>query len=327
MAILNIVPYENDLNFGYVVQPADWNGSFDNITNYINAVLVPSVNTLISAANLAGLAQCRLSVSSTLPIADAAGVSTIYLLPYNGNIISTYDGVSAWSERTIPNAGVSLTLSALTFPANYDIFVSFNGTNLVLEALQWTNDTTPASRQTVGGITLKGSDGTRRLVGTIRTVSATTTSDVIGSRWVSNAQNPVPRSLQALDTTASWATVSTSYQPMNASSTDGVGRFSFVSTFPVMPFLAINWSVLKNNNAGAETLLGTGIDSTTVATTEAAFQVPTANYQSTFTTTTLISGLTGYHYVQRLQAVNLGTGTYLGGAGGLDGQMIGLILN
>jgi hypothetical protein len=311
MSIPVITPYEGDLSAGYVVQPADWNGSFDNIINYINTTLVTSINTLQAANSAAGYAQCRLTLSSTLPVADASAASTIYLLPYQGNFLSTYDGSSIWTPRMLTS--LSYSLSGLTFPANYDLFCFWNGSALALDTpLQWTNDTTPVARQSVNGVLCKGSDSTRRWMGSFRALSATTTNDSTSSRWLSNAQNQVVRPLFAQDTTSTWTATATSPQAANGNTTDGVGRVSFLQGNAAFPVQISAYQNCGNSFSDVGSYFAIGYDSTTVGVAGGAYYQMTGGGYGVVACAYVANLPLGYHYVQRLQWVNADTGTYYG---------------
>jgi hypothetical protein len=95
VAISNIVPYEGDLGLGYVIQPADWNGSFDNITNYINTTLVPTINGLLGSVS-------GLPAGSITAWFGTSNVPAGWAL-CNGQSTTWLTGPNAGSGVTVPN--------------------------------------------------------------------------------------------------------------------------------------------------------------------------------------------------------------------------------
>lgn len=116
MSVPNIVPYEADLSFGYVVQPADWNGSFDNITNYINSTLVPAINSL--NASVQGV-----PAGSIVPWWNTGSVPAGWAL-CNGQTTTWLTGPQQGNSVTLPNLigmviqGSDITGGASTANAN-----------------------------------------------------------------------------------------------------------------------------------------------------------------------------------------------------------------
>lgn len=322
-------------------QSAQVNADFDTLYNWSNGNIT-DVNIAAGAGiqisklgSLAFVNQGRLSGSSSLPVGDVGSTSNLYLLPYFGELISIYDGVSTWVPRNIPGGGVSVALSGLIFPANYDVFVYWNGSNLVLDTpLQWTNDTTPVARAFPNGIVTKGTDTTRRLVGSFRALNATTTLDTSASRWISNSANQVFRSLQASDSTSSWtqATVNT-VRAANSNTTDGTGRFSFVScgTVATQPLIA-SWRACGTHTVVGDLLhSGIALDSTTSFDAISSMGVA-SGMTGVMGGSYIYTTPTGYHYIQRTEATNAATATWygvLGALGGTQGQngLVAMVYN
>lgn len=134
----------------------------------------------------------RLTVSSGVPVPTTdISTSTIYYTPYNGNIISLYDGTS-WTANTFTER--TLALGTLVSGKNYDVFMYNNSGTLTLESLVWTSDTARATALVLtDGVYLKTGALTRRYLGTFRTTSTTTTADSLNNRLVWNVNNQVER--------------------------------------------------------------------------------------------------------------------------------------
>jgi len=134
----------------------------------------------------------RLTVSSGVPVPTTdISTSTIYYTPYNGNVISLYDGTS-WAAYTFTER--TLALGTLVSGKNYDVFMYNNAGTLTLESLVWTSDTARATALVLtDGVYLKTGALTRRYLGTFRTTSTTTTADSVNNRLVWNVNNQVER--------------------------------------------------------------------------------------------------------------------------------------
>ena len=147
--------------------------------------------------SMGGLNQLRLSVSPTdaVPTSDVAAASTLYLLPYTGNLISL---ISTSLNQAVPYplSSSSLALTGLTTDTVYDVFGYLtNQANplagaIGLELLAWASATVRAVGLTrgpsYGNMWVKSGDNSRRYLGTIRARSATT----ISWRTAGNDANP-----------------------------------------------------------------------------------------------------------------------------------------
>lgn len=108
----------------------------------------------------------RLSLTTATPVTttDVTNASIIYAVPYNGNNISLYDGVS-WDSYSSSQFGLSL--GTLVNKKLYDVFCYANSDVPTLEFLAWTNDTTRATALTYqDGVFVKTGQTTRRYLGT-----------------------------------------------------------------------------------------------------------------------------------------------------------------
>lgn len=167
----------------------------------------------------------RLSISGSDPLAQSATpVATIYLLPYGGNVSVQQDGSGNWVPYQIPDAGISLDVSALSVDTNYDIFEYASGGAIVLEAVAWASNTARATALTAqDGVYLKSGATTRKYRGTIRTISSTGTKAIDSSEspakgYVWNFFNRRPRRLRYSDATASWNYTTAAWRASNGNS-------------------------------------------------------------------------------------------------------------
>jgi hypothetical protein len=165
----------------------------------------------------------RLTLSSFLPIPslDVASGSTLYWTPYSGGMIAIWDG-TAW--RTRLSDEVSLALSGMTSGKNYDVYAYWTGSALALElGPAWSTDTARSDsffRQ--DGVYLRGTNHTRRYVGTIRATGATTTQDSKAKRFVWNHYNRVPRKLYAAGADTTWTYNATTIRQANSNTANKV---------------------------------------------------------------------------------------------------------
>ena len=173
---------------------------------------IQSVLSTLAAGTRTMSGRLTLTTGVAITTSDVSGASTIYFTPYNGNLISIYDGTS-WIAYTFSE--LSLALSGLTSGKLYDVYVYRNsGTTKIDLSPAWTNDTTRSSATTIlngivvnnaqftgviTGDTVAANRGT--LVGTIRTTGTTTTADTVTQRLVCNELNPVPKHLYRYDAT------------------------------------------------------------------------------------------------------------------------------
>ena len=160
--------------------------------------------------------NARLTLSATLPITTTSldNQTTLYLLPFKGNVIDLYDGSGAWDAFELGAGGININNGGLAVDENYDVFV-YDDSGLTLELLVWTDDTNRATALALqDGIYVKTGATARRYVGTIRTVNDAATAkfgdttggiDTVAERFVWNYYNQVHRIMRVGDSTDDWA--------------------------------------------------------------------------------------------------------------------------
>lgn len=140
----------------------------------------------------------RLSVQSgvAVPAGDKEAKQVLYYPQVEHPFCHLRDTVNGrWLLYEYPD-DLSYTLTSLNAGYNRDVFLYPNAGVPALElSADWTNDTTRSEAlTTIDGFRVKNSDHSRLLVGTIRSVTSTTTCDVaglatsmtIGRRFVAN---------------------------------------------------------------------------------------------------------------------------------------------
>lgn len=147
--------------------------------------------------------EFRLTPTSGAPVAGTAtAVTTVYMTPFVGNLISLYNG-STWD--TISSSEISIAVPATT-NTMYDVFCYNNNGTATLELTAWTNDTTRATNLVAqDGVLCKTGALTRRWIGCIRTTSVSgQTEDSPSNRLVYNFYNQRQRPVQNTLADASW---------------------------------------------------------------------------------------------------------------------------
>lgn len=139
----------------------------------------------------------RISVVSGVPVSsgDLTARTTLFLVPYNGDSISLYDGTN-WGLFSISGTAVSLSTAAIASGSIYDIYCYNNAGIPALELSNpWTGGITSRADaiQFVNGIPLKSGTLTRRFVGTVWGRNSGTIDDGRQYRGVWNWDNRVTR--------------------------------------------------------------------------------------------------------------------------------------
>ena len=261
--------------------------------------------------------QARLSLETGVPIStsDQLAKTTLYLTPFEGNLVTLWDG-SNWNPYYLPG-DISLSLSGLTANTVRDAWLYDNSGTLTLSSDAWTNDTTPAvSLVDQNGFKLKSGDTGKLLLGAIRIGNTTGQCDDGDlHRYVWNFFNRRPRRLRVIDTTDSLAySTATFRQWLN----NTANRVEFVTRIAqdnlYLKFLA-NAQVVS----GAAAIAGIGLDSTTVSSTALAgylLNASASNVAGQLIAEYQDVPAIGYHYLQCLEKGNgSGTTTWFGDAG------------
>lgn len=299
----------------------------DDLIYWVDDPAGTPVSNKASANRVGGLlsrAVCngRLTTESGVPVStsDRTAQGTIYFTPYNGNLLTVYDG-TRWKLYTFSELSLALTA---TSGKNYDVFVYDNAGTLTLElSAAWTDDTTRADALTLqDGIYVKSGATTRRWLGTIRASAANQTTDAADIRLVSNYYNAVPRPWSLIDTTDSWTYNSTTLRQAN-----GVSGLSnclqgvFCSTDRAVDMLL---QIVANFPASAVQggIVGIGVDSVSAITQNSYLANGAQALGLTFVARYTAVSLLGFHYYAWLEQCTTTNGaiTFYGdNAGGTDG--------
>ncbi len=180
--------------------------------------------------------QGRLTLTTAKPYSEPSGVGTLYFTPYNGNQIALYDG-TCWVMYQFSE--VSYSGAALNANSMYDIFAYASGGAVALELLQWTNSTTRVALGTQNGVYVRGSDSTRRFIGTVKTSSGTSFYQNASWQLLSNACNPKCIKVYRSQTAGPWSNSATTWTTSNIASSYTTHVYSLAGTFMNLKYMGI----------------------------------------------------------------------------------------
>jgi len=280
---------------------------------------LPDVNTSIAGGIL------TVSNTELIPTTNVVAASTLYYKPYLSGQIAIYDG-SAWNLRTF--TFTSLALTGLTADKNYDVFINWNGSAIVITlGAAWTSDTLRAEALDIrDGVVVKTGNHTKRWVGTIRASSATTTEDTLLKRFVWNAYNGAIRKFKVTESTANWTDNTSGWRAARNQATNAV---EYV-TGDASSFLNMQTFSLCSSSGPNAAASGVGIDSTTVNSADVFGGVAVTS--GLLPVTSAYAGYPGlgYHKITWLERSDGSTVTYYGihsDASGFQSGMTGEIFS
>jgi len=256
---------------GTIVTPASTLAGLTAGTRYFYGSLSSTTGafyTSVANAN-ANASKVDLTASVTQQIIPS-GISqtSINFSPYNGSQISLYDGSSAWT--TLSFVETNLALGTLTSALPYDVFAYNNSGVVALELLAWTSDTARATAIVLqNGVWVKSGATTRRLLGTLRTDSTTTTiqdlggiASQIGGKWfVQNVYHQFSVNLIVWDGTDNYAYNLATIRQANGAT--GM-KIEVIATLPYNDILADILAIVRTSTTSTVAMNGWGINSTTV---------------------------------------------------------------
>lgn len=203
--------------------------------------------------------RCTLTSGTAVTTTDVTAATTIYFTPHKGNRIALHDGSATWNMRSFSQLSLAVPATTNTM---YDLFVDDTGGTPALEAVAWTNDTTRATALTTqDGVYVQTSDTDSRYVCSFRTTGvAGQTEDSRVNRYVWNYYNRVPRLLERLESTASWAYTTATIRQANGAAANQVAIVVGVAEDPFYLSLMVT---SENNTADIARRAGIGEGSTT----------------------------------------------------------------
>ncbi len=248
---------------------ASTNGTIQSGAPTINALvlgqadtttsLVIPAPTTISPDFLCG----RLSLTSGTPIttADVTAATTVFYEPDGCNQIALWQSGSTWSTRLFAQISIAVPATTNTL---YDVWVFDNAGAPTLELSAWASTSVRVTSLGLqDGRVVKGTDSTRRYVGTFATTGVSgQTEDSITNRLVSNYAHKVRRQLLRLETTANWNYTTATVRQANNSTANQVQ--SVVGFAGALVDLRVQANVSNATGAGTVKMaVCVGVDSTT----------------------------------------------------------------
>lgn len=209
----------------------------------------------------------RLTLTTATPLTTGdVTASTLYLTPFRHAQIVLFNG-TRWEGFT--TGEISLA-GPLTANKVYDVFAYYQAAtdSVRLEtSTAWTNDTTRADAVVrLDGVFVKGSDPTRRLVGTVRTNGAGSFVDTTLNRWVWNANNRLDRPLFRTDPATTWLYSGSAWRAANNNSANVV---SYVDGAGEEVVTATAVGGTRSNDASPRVgYFGIGLDSSTAVASQ-----------------------------------------------------------
>jgi len=277
--------------------------------------------------------QGRLTLTSNTPVmsADATAQTTIYYTPYQGGLVSIFDGVR-WNPTPFSQLSYALNSTAHASGALYDVGVyNASGTPALCTAPAWTNSTVrSAPISQVNGLWVNTSNLTCNLSG------GTTTTSIAAGQWtylgtfyataagqtgmamnaaaanggsnaflaLYNAYNRVQTHGRSGETAGPYSTSSSTRSPLNASTSN---RVTVIDGLGQSDVRASAYAHAYSASGGAQPAIGICQNSTNctpfsnVLTSGGALVSVTAVEQ--------FSAVRGLSYYQIVQASNNNTGT------------------
>lgn len=259
----------------------------------------------------------RLTTESGVPVSttDQTSKSTLYYTPMIGDSVPLYDATEAdFIDRQL-SAEISYSLTGLAANLNFDVFLNWSGSAIVISLEQWASATARNIALTTSrGVRVKSGALTHRYVGTIRTATSNATEDSRAKRFVWNYNNRRRRDLYIENTATNWTYSTNAWRSANNDNTlrvecvVGLDEDTIEGSFEAQGF----------SSGTTLVAIGIGLDSTTVNsatqltggfTPAAAGLLHSANYRGH-------SGI-GYHYYQCLErGSGSGTQTFSGSGNG-----------
>jgi hypothetical protein len=303
-------------------------------------VLVSALVVTLTHSSLAQSPQGRLTLVNNTPVmtSDVVNATTVYYVPYQGNILATSNGTTVSPAYFFSPLTLTLESTVQTSGNIYDIFAFYTASTWYLcTGPAWNSSTsrgtgtgtTQLTQQTgvwlntkaisncyyslssvsvpalegvyLGSIYMTGAGETSMQLQPAAAAGGPTNGAFLG---VYNAYNRLPITAAAMDSTSSWTYGTSTERPADNSTSN---RITFLDGLAQSNFTA-SYSVAMANSSTGNAIIGIGLDSTT------SINVPWAQTGGTFllnpTATIASYPLLGLHYVQAMEDVFAGTETF-----------------
>lgn len=291
----------------------------------------------------------RLSLTSgtTIQTADVVGATSVYYMPYQGNVVPIYSG-SVYNTYTFSELTLTLTAGAHLQGKIYDVFVALQGGAVVVgTGPAWTASnsrgtgagTTQLTR--LNGILVNSQVMTLTNGATTYASIAASQCTYVGSIYctangqttmqlnpsstsggpaavmgVYNYYNRVKTTCHASDSTASWLYSTNTWRSANGSNNNRISWLDGRGT----AFVEVTYSVTTNGTAtAAGALCGIGINSTTSPTGSVGQRY--GDYYGSIHAHWVQIPLLGFNYAQALENIITAGINFQGGAGNMKLQI------
>jgi hypothetical protein len=171
--------------------------------------------------SLPSIANVRISGDANDAIADTGSTTVIYIHPYNGNLVSLYDGTN-WIPRSFSKFSYDVT--GLSSGTMCDMFLYWNGTSVAASVVAWTNSTTRAEVPVYqDGVLVRpsGNEG-YRYIGTFYLRSGLYVVNTDNQRDIWNYYNRRRTSLKRRESVNTWTYTTAAWRAWNNNSSSSV---------------------------------------------------------------------------------------------------------
>jgi hypothetical protein len=241
-----------------------------------------------------------------------SGVQKLYLVPFNGNQISLYNG-SNWKSLFV-SGDISINLSGMTTDKIYDVLCYENSGIPALElSSAWTNNNARADEIFYkDNIPLFSGNLTRRFVGTIKATSATTTENQSHKRYVVNFDNRI-RAFASRQNDIVYSGTLNSGETV-AWGLDSENKIAFISTKSGMDGM-VNWSsdIAKTNIGGSQAnscLIANNLVNMRSGYPRIQSASISTSYQNSIPAVAQYTSMLGYNYIYPETNLNTGSGNF-----------------
>lgn len=247
--------------------------------------------------------QGRLTLTPAVSVTTTdVTAGTLLFTPCLGNSVDLYAPGFGWVPYTFEE--LSLSFAGVAADLNHDVFVHYDGTDLALEKVAWSNNTTRAVAVILqNGRYVKSGEIHKLYLGSVRTASTGNLADTLLKRFVWNYYNRFPRPMRLKDTTASWTKVNdAAYTQMRATAANMLEFLVGISEQPVSVKQSVH-TLVPPTYPG---YISIGLDAVNAVAADAVIAVigSDGNYRSTLISSYLGYPGIGYHYLAPIEAGN-----------------------
>jgi hypothetical protein len=280
------------------------------------------ITNLINVLPFVGC-QGRLCGVTNSPFPADQFITSIYLVPCRGNLISFYTPGFGWNNYPILG-GVNtptLALGGLNVSKCYDVFAYWDGSKVVLTSIAWTNLISRASPLTFqDGVYTLTSDQSKLYLGTFSPNSSSQVADQVYERGLWNYFNRVQKSVKRTDTTTSWSYALVAWEVER-------GQTNPILVTKGIAEDADNFDVWGACVCGATLfgLVGIGVDSPTVNSADVLMATLAPSAKATLTANLRTTLSIGQHSIYWLESCSTASSVTFYGLSAANQSQSGLI--